>query len=123
VKRGLSVSALLLFASMSACGTADPPTNITRMLERSYFFGLASSSCSTPIQIVGTPPVMVTRSRSNRSRMLAGSRCGPGITCFAPVITEANGMPHALAWNIGTMGQTVSSSQMPMTPACVRPSV
>jgi hypothetical protein len=99
---------------MSACGTAEPPTYIARMAERSNFPGFASRYCSTPIQMVGTPPVSVTRSVWNRSTRLAGSRCGPGITSLAPTITQEKGMPQALAWNIGTTGRTTSCSRMPM---------
>ena len=93
------------------------------MLDRSKAPGLASRYCSTPIQIVGTPPVMVTRSRWNRSTTLAGSRCGPGITIFAPTIVAPKGMPQALAWNIGTTGIIVSRSQRPMQSTCDRPRV
>ena len=110
-------------ASISACGTAEPPTYIARIAERSNAPGLASRYCSTPIQIVGTPPVRVTRSRTNRSTRLAGSRCGPGITNLAPTMIAPNGMPHALAWNIGTTGIIVSRSQMAMQSTCERPRV
>ena len=67
-----------------------------------------------PSQMVGTPPVRVTRSRCEQIDELAGSRCGPGSTILAPTIAAANGRPHALAWNIGTTGSTASASQMPM---------
>ena len=30
----------------------------------------------------------------------------PGNTSFTPVSGAAYGMPHALTWNIGTMGST-----------------
>ncbi len=66
-----------------------------------------------PSQMVGTPPVTVTRSRTIRSSRLGGSRCGPGNTCLAPIITQVNGMPQALAWNIGTTAITVSCSLRP----------
>jgi hypothetical protein len=66
-----------------------------------------------PIQMVGTPPAMVTRSRCMRSTSDAGSRCGPGNTSLAPHMTAQNGSPQALAWNIGTTGKTQSDSPMP----------
>jgi hypothetical protein len=55
--------------------------------------------------------------------MLAGSRCGPGITILAPTIVAVNGMPQAFAWNMGTTGIITSPSQMPMQSVCERPSV
>ena len=63
-----------------------------------------------PIQIVGTPAESVTRSETNASRRLSGSRCGPGKTCFAPTRVQLNGKHQAFAWNIGTTGRTVSPS-------------
>src|SRR5258708_7110732 len=95
---------------MSDCGTADPPTYIEWIVETSNFPGFASRYCSTPIQMVGTPAAMVTFSFTINSTTLGGSRCGPGITIFAPTMTAAKGRPHALAWNIGTTGRIVSRS-------------
>ena len=54
---------------------------------------------------MGTPAVIVTRSRTNRSTRFAGSSRGPGITTLAPIITAAYGRPQALAWNIGHDGE------------------
>ncbi len=65
-----------------------------------------------PSQIVGTPPVQVTRSDWKSSSRLAGSRCGPGKTCLAPTSVAVKGNPQALAWNIGTTGRTMSSSRI-----------
>ena len=66
-----------------------------------------------PIQIVGTPALIVTRSVSNASSRLCGSRCGPGNTCFAPTSVHVNGKHQAFAWNIGTTGRTVSDAFRP----------
>src|SRR6266540_5757228 len=99
---------------MSDCGTAEPPTYIEWIVETSNFPGFASRYCSTPSHTVGTPAAIVTFSLTIRSTTLIGSRCGPGITIFAPTMTHANGRPHALAWNIGTTAVTVSCSDTPM---------
>ena len=44
-----------LYAAIIARGTAEPPTNIPLIDERSQRAGSASSNCRMPIQIVGTP--------------------------------------------------------------------
>ncbi len=75
-----------------------------------------------PIQIVGTPPVIVTPSCTKASSRLAGSRCGPGKTCFAPTSVHVNGKPHAFAWNIGTTGSMSSLSLTPSVPDWVEAS-
>src|SRR4051812_39575609 len=64
-------------------------------------------------QIVGTAPENVTR--SSRIICVSGSGCRnrPGITRLAPQRNAAYGMPHALAWNIGTIGRIVSRSLRP----------
>jgi hypothetical protein len=67
-----------------------------------------ASSSATIIQIVGTPAVIVTSSLISRSTTVTGSRCAPAKTCLAPTVVEAKGMPHALAWNIGTIGNVQS---------------
>src|SRR2546428_7484656 len=82
---------------MSDCGTAEPPTNMRVMVEMSYWPGLASSSCSTPNQIVGTPAVVATRSRCNRSRRVGGSRFRAGVALFAPPLTPPHGSPQRFA--------------------------
>ena len=79
--------------------------------------GFASSSWRIPIQIVGTPAVIVTCSCWKASSRLSPSRNGPGKTCFAPTSVQVNGKPHAFAWNIGTTGSTVSASVTESTPA------
>ena len=104
-------------ASIIACGAAEPPTTMRRTDDVSYLPGFASSSWRIPIQIVGTPAVIVTCSCWNASSRLSPSRNGPGKTCLAPTKVQVNGKPHALAWNIGTTGSTVSSSVTARTPA------
>ncbi len=44
------------------------------------------------------------------------------MTTLAPTIAVANGMPHALAWNIGTTGSTQSRWDRPR-PSAVIPTV
>ena len=41
----------------------------------------------------------------------AGSMCRSGMIIVAPHSTAANGNPHELTWNIGTMGSTRSRSE------------
>ncbi len=103
-------------------GAAEPPTIIARSFERSYFSGSASSVWRMPIQIVGTPAVIVTFSCTNASSRLGGSRCGPGKTCVAPTSVHVNGKPQAFAWNIGTTGRITSVSATPSVPDCVEAS-
>ena len=64
-------------------------------------------------QIVGTAPENVTRSAS--IIVVSGSawRKRPGITSDAPQRNAAYGMPHAFAWNIGTIASTRSRSDRP----------
>ena len=61
-------------------------------------------------QIVGTAPENVTR--SSLTMRVSGSACRnrPGITSDAPHMNAAYGMPHALAWNIGTIVRMRSRS-------------
>ena len=49
----------------------------------------------------------------------SGCRNGPGICKVAPDRKAANGMPHALAWNIGTMASARSASVMPSIDAAI----
>src|SRR5579871_1155765 len=65
-------------AAISAPGTAEPPTSIAFIAERSQRPGSASSRARIPIQIVGTPAAHVTRSASMSSSSESGSRWGPG---------------------------------------------
>jgi len=74
--------------------------------ERSCF----PSSAATPCQIVGTPAAIVTRSEAISAASDGALRSGPGMTKFAPAITVECARPHALAWNIGTIGRIVSRS-------------
>ena len=62
-------------------------------------------------QIVGTAPENVTR--SSLIMRVNGSACRkrPGITTDAPHMKAAYGMPHALAWNIGTIVRMRSRSE------------
>ena len=76
-----------------------------------YLPGFASSTSRMPSQIVGTPAANVTRSCSISSSRLGGSRYGPGNTSFAPTIAAMYGKPHALTWNIGTTGSSVSIAE------------
>ena len=64
-------------------------------------------------QIVGTAPENVTASALIMS--VSGSACRNrfGITTDAPQMNEAYGMPHAFAWNIGTIVSTRSRSESP----------
>ena len=65
-------------------------------------------------QIVGTAPENVTR--SSFTIRVSGSACRnrPGITSDAPQRNAAYGMPHALAWNIGTIIRMRSRSDRPI---------
>ena len=58
--------------------------------------------------MVDTPAETVTRSVSRRSTIAFGSAAPARNTCFAPAPAAAYGSPQALAWNIGTIGKTVS---------------
>ena len=87
---------------------ADPPTAVRNRGSNDQRSASASSACKIPFQIVGTPAANVTRSLSQRSSRLTGSRWGPGMTMRAPAATAPKGSPQALAWNIGTTGMTVS---------------
>src|SRR3954464_15169953 len=69
-------------------------------------------------QIVGTAPENVTCSCF--TICVSGSACRkrPGITTDAPHMNAAYGMPHALAWNIGTIVRMRSRSDR-LSPAGV----
>ena len=67
-----------------ARGAAEPPTSIECRLDRSQRSGSLSSMPRMPIQIVGTPAVIVTPCCSKSSSSDSGSRKGPGKTSFAP---------------------------------------
>ena len=71
------------------------------------------------LQIVGTPEVTVVRSVAMKAVRCSGCRNGPGICSVAPDRNAAYGMPHALAWNIGTMAIARSASVMPSTEAAI----
>ena len=84
----------------------------SRSRERSQPPGWASSVCSMPIQIVGTPAV--ERDLLARRRPRAGTRgrgAGPGRPASRRPASHVNGKPHAFAWNIGTTGSTTSGSR------------
>ena len=81
------------------------------------------SSGSTPIQMVGTPAAIVTRSSSMSLASDGADRSGPGITRLAPLATAACARPQALAWNIGTTGRMRSLSCTPRLPADMQASV
>ena len=63
-----------------------------------------------PCQMVGTPQVSVTRCRSSSRTSAWGVMFGPGKTRSEPASMDPYGIPHALAWNIGTTGSTTSRS-------------
>jgi len=46
---------------------------------------------------------------------------GPAKICVAPVMTPANGTPHAFAWNIGTTWRMTSFSEIAMVSAIAAP--
>ncbi len=71
------------------------------------------------LQIVGTPEVTVVRSVAMNRVRCSGCRNGPGICSVAPHRNAAYGMPHAAAWNIGTMASARSASVMPVTAAAM----
>ena len=75
--------------------------------------GVSSSSASSPVQIVGTPPARVGRAVSIRSASGSGVRNRSGMTSEAPVISAAYGMPQAFTWNIGTIRSTRSACRIP----------
>ena len=105
-------------ARISDSGTAEPPHLTSVRLERSG----GGSSSSMPCQIVGTPAERVTRSEAIRSASSAGVMRGPGKTSRAPASAAAYGMPHALAWNIGTTGITASAARRPIASGLSTPS-
>jgi hypothetical protein len=72
-----------LYAADSDRGTAAPPQTIRRSDDRSN----SRRSGSAPIQIVGTPAVVVTRWRSIIPRIARGVVFGPGSTWLAPAIS------------------------------------
>src|SRR6266513_2936025 len=96
---------------MSERGTAEPPQMIMRSDDRSM--GWVSPYRRMSFQIVGTAPENVTR--SSATIRVSGSACkhAPGITRDAPHMNAAYGMPHALAWNIGTIIRMRSRSEKP----------
>ena len=104
---------------ISDSGTAAPPAFSSRRLLRSG----GGSSSSIPFQIVGTPAVHVTRSCAMRFASPPGERSGPGSTCRAPTIVATYGIPHAIAWNIGTTGIAESASRIPIESGSPAPSV
>jgi hypothetical protein len=68
----------------------------------------------TSFQIVGTAHDTVGRCDSIRPISEAASMKRSGSTRSAPAISAAYGNPHALAWNIGTMGRAESSKPSPI---------
>ena len=102
-----------LYASDSAFGTAEPPHRTTRSADRSR----PSSSGSMPIQMVGTPPVMVTRSSSSIATILPGPSAGRAAPARRRRRPATCAKPQALAWNIGTTGRIRSRSVSPKPPA------
>src|SRR5215211_5016605 len=95
---------------ISDSGTAEPPAFSSRRLERSG----GGSSSRMLVQIVGTPALQVTPSAAIKAARPCGVRSGPGRTWRAPTIVATYGMPHAIAWNIGTTGIAESASRIPI---------
>ena len=72
-----------------------------------------SDSFVAPSQTVGTPADMVTPSSLiNVANVGPSPILLPGITIFAPATGQAYGLPQALTWNIGTIGNTTSADEM-----------
>src|SRR5262249_797237 len=92
-----------------AGGQADPPITVRFMVENLKLFD--SVYASSPCHTVGTPADNVTFSVSNNSYSDLPSSAAPGMTSFAPTIAAAYGRPHALTWNIGTTGSSVSRAE------------
>jgi len=89
-------------------GVAAPPTPMRlRPMARVSISGCASKYWNSISQMVGTACEKPTFSLRMSSYRLWPSMCGPGMTSFMPVIAAAYGMPHALAWNIGTASSSV----------------
>jgi hypothetical protein len=63
--------------------------------------------------MVGTAPATVGRSDSMSFASGSAWRNRSGMTKLAPAYHAAYGSPHALAWNIGTIGSTRSCSVSP----------
>src|SRR4051794_6788169 len=59
-------------------------------------------------QIVGTAPLIVGRSDSMMRTNGSACRNRSGITTSAPAMKAAYGMPHAFAWNCGTITSALS---------------
>ncbi len=89
-----------------AGGQAEPPMTTVRRQVTSRC--LASSSASSPCQMVGTAAPMVGRTVSIISASGAGWRKRSGISSQAPAMKAACGRPQALTWNIGTTGSVMS---------------
>ena len=83
---------------------------------------IASYIAFTPCQIVGTPADTVTPSLAINSIIRPGSIKRCGMTCLQPNMSADQGMPQPIAWNIGTMPQTVSAPVKPIESVihCVR---
>ena len=98
---------------ISDTGTADPPQATSRSDEISCP-GSRSRKCITSFQIVGTAPATVGRWVSMRCTIDLASMNRSGSTRSAPAIRAAYGIPHALAWNIGTIARALSAKLSPM---------
>ena len=75
------------YASISACGTADPPHGTIRSELRSPPF--ARTCWSRAFQMVGTAPATVGRSASISFTSGSGCRNLSGMIRLAPAITAA----------------------------------
>ncbi len=93
---------------ITSTGMADPPEMQVRRLDMSY--DDASSTCSIPAYMVGTPSKTVTWSRPTTSRAFSASNRGMSVR-QAPVSTAAlSPQVSPKQWKRGRQPITTSSS-------------
>ena len=68
--------------------------------------------------MVGTADASVECSASMKSTSAAGVMYLPGMCRVVPDMNDANGMPQALTWNIGTIVSCRSASLAPVQALC-----
>ena len=64
--------------------------------------------------MVGTAAASVGRSEAIIAASGSGCRNRSGMSSEAPTMNAAYGRPHDMAWNIGTIARTLSSTEMSM---------
>ena len=106
-------------ACISDSGTAEPPHVTLRSVEKSTSF--SSAWRSTSMNTVGTPPAMVTFSCSISPHSGSACRKRPGMIRSAPTRPAWCARPHALAWNMGTIGRIRSAELAPIDSAMPAP--